>query len=271
MVIGANPTDAHPVFASRMKRRLREGARLIVVDPRRIDLVKHAARRGRLSPAAAARHQRRGDQRAGACRSSPRAWSTRPSSPSAASRTTSSAGATSSREPENSPEAMEQSPACRRPDVRAAARLYATGGNARDLLRPRRHRAQPGLDHGDGHGEPRHGDRQHRPRRRRREPAARPEQRAGLLRHGLLPARVLRLPPRLRRRDARSCSRQAWGVGARGRAGPAHPQHARRRGRRHASRASTSRARTSRSPTPTRSTSPPASRRWNASSCRTSS
>ena len=40
MVIGANPTDAHPVFGSRMKRRLREGARLIVVDPRRIDLVK---------------------------------------------------------------------------------------------------------------------------------------------------------------------------------------------------------------------------------------
>jgi formate dehydrogenase major subunit len=40
MVIGANPTDAHPVFASHMKRRLRDGARLIVVDPRRIDLVK---------------------------------------------------------------------------------------------------------------------------------------------------------------------------------------------------------------------------------------
>ncbi|MES2148490.1 MAG: formate dehydrogenase subunit alpha [Pseudomonadota bacterium] len=40
MVIGANPTDGHPVFASRMKRRLREGARLIVIDPRRIDLVK---------------------------------------------------------------------------------------------------------------------------------------------------------------------------------------------------------------------------------------
>jgi formate dehydrogenase major subunit len=42
MVIGANPTDAHPVFASQMKRRLRDGARLIVVDPRRIDLVKSA-------------------------------------------------------------------------------------------------------------------------------------------------------------------------------------------------------------------------------------
>jgi formate dehydrogenase major subunit len=40
MVIGANPTDAHPVFASHMKKRLREGARLIIVDPRRIDLVK---------------------------------------------------------------------------------------------------------------------------------------------------------------------------------------------------------------------------------------
>jgi formate dehydrogenase major subunit len=44
MVIGANPTEAHPVFASRMKRRLRgtgnsPGAKLIVVDPRQIDLV----------------------------------------------------------------------------------------------------------------------------------------------------------------------------------------------------------------------------------------
>ena len=40
LVIGANPTDGHPVFASRMKKRLRQGARLIVADPRRIDLVK---------------------------------------------------------------------------------------------------------------------------------------------------------------------------------------------------------------------------------------
>ena len=40
MVIGANPTDGHPVFASRMKQRLREGAKLIVIDPRRIDLVR---------------------------------------------------------------------------------------------------------------------------------------------------------------------------------------------------------------------------------------
>ncbi len=40
VVIGANPTDAHPVFGSRMKKRLRAGARLIIIDPRRIDLVK---------------------------------------------------------------------------------------------------------------------------------------------------------------------------------------------------------------------------------------
>ena len=45
LVIGANPTDAHPVFASRMKQRLRPrngkpGAKLIVIDPRRIDLVR---------------------------------------------------------------------------------------------------------------------------------------------------------------------------------------------------------------------------------------
>jgi formate dehydrogenase major subunit len=40
MVIGANPTDGHPVFASRMKQRLREGAKLIVIDPRRTDIVR---------------------------------------------------------------------------------------------------------------------------------------------------------------------------------------------------------------------------------------
>ncbi len=42
VVIGANPTAAHPVFASQMKQRLRDGAKLIVVDPRKIGLVKSA-------------------------------------------------------------------------------------------------------------------------------------------------------------------------------------------------------------------------------------
>ncbi|MFN3294163.1 MAG: formate dehydrogenase subunit alpha, partial [Gemmobacter sp.] len=40
MVIGANPHAGHPVFASRLKRRLRQGAKLIVVDPRRTETVQ---------------------------------------------------------------------------------------------------------------------------------------------------------------------------------------------------------------------------------------
>jgi formate dehydrogenase major subunit len=40
LIIGCNPTDGHPVFASRMKKRLREGAKLIVIDPRRTDMVR---------------------------------------------------------------------------------------------------------------------------------------------------------------------------------------------------------------------------------------
>ncbi len=42
MVIGSNPTAAHPVFASQMKQRLREGAKLIVIDPRQIGLARSA-------------------------------------------------------------------------------------------------------------------------------------------------------------------------------------------------------------------------------------
>ncbi|HVN29855.1 MAG TPA: formate dehydrogenase subunit alpha, partial [Candidatus Binataceae bacterium] len=40
VVIGANPTEGHPVFASILKRRVRQGARLIVADPRQIELVQ---------------------------------------------------------------------------------------------------------------------------------------------------------------------------------------------------------------------------------------
>jgi formate dehydrogenase major subunit len=40
LLIGANPTDGHPVFASRLKKRLRQGAKLIVIDPRRIDIIR---------------------------------------------------------------------------------------------------------------------------------------------------------------------------------------------------------------------------------------
>ena len=40
MVIGANVTEGHPVFAAQMKRRLRQGAELIVVDPRITEIVR---------------------------------------------------------------------------------------------------------------------------------------------------------------------------------------------------------------------------------------
>ncbi|MFG3745381.1 molybdopterin-dependent oxidoreductase, partial [Klebsiella pneumoniae] len=40
LIIGANPASAHPVFASRLKKRLRQGAKLIVIDPRRTEMVE---------------------------------------------------------------------------------------------------------------------------------------------------------------------------------------------------------------------------------------
>jgi formate dehydrogenase major subunit len=40
IIMGANPASAHPVFASQMKRRLRQGAKLIVIDPRTTEMVK---------------------------------------------------------------------------------------------------------------------------------------------------------------------------------------------------------------------------------------
>ncbi len=40
IVMGANPTDAHPVFGSLLRKRLRQGASLIVIDPRSIDLLQ---------------------------------------------------------------------------------------------------------------------------------------------------------------------------------------------------------------------------------------
>jgi formate dehydrogenase alpha subunit len=39
-VIGSNTTETHPIVGLRMKKAVRKGARLIVADPRRIDLVR---------------------------------------------------------------------------------------------------------------------------------------------------------------------------------------------------------------------------------------
>ncbi len=129
LVIGANPTDGHPVFASRMKKRLRAGAKLIVVDPRRIDLVK--------SPHIKADYHL------------PLKPGTNVAMVNALAHVIVTEGLINEdfvRErcdldafeawarfialEHNSPEAMEASTGVPAADVRAAARLYATGGNA---------------------------------------------------------------------------------------------------------------------------------------------
>ncbi|MGE0386085.1 MAG: formate dehydrogenase subunit alpha [Gammaproteobacteria bacterium] len=129
LVIGANPTDAHPVFASQMKRRLREGAKLIVIDPRAIDLVDsphvRAAYHLQLQPGTnvaiinAIAHvvvtenlTNEAFVRERCEAASFDAWKKFVASPA------------------NSPEAVEALTGVPAADVRAAARLYATGGNA---------------------------------------------------------------------------------------------------------------------------------------------
>jgi formate dehydrogenase major subunit len=129
MVIGANPTDAHPVFGSRLKKRLREGARLIVIDPRVIDLVSSPHIKAELhlqlrpgtnvAVLTALAHtivsegllnQPFIDERCEAAAFA--AW----------------------RDfvlrPDNSPEALAATTGVPAEQLRAAARLYATGGNA---------------------------------------------------------------------------------------------------------------------------------------------
>jgi formate dehydrogenase major subunit len=127
VVIGANPTDGHPVFASRMKRRLREGARLVVIDPRRIDLVR--------SPHIEAEYHL------------PLRPGTNVAMVNALSHVVVTEGLVDREfvearcedfeawaefiaRPEHSPEAAEAITGVLAEDVRAVARLYATGGNA---------------------------------------------------------------------------------------------------------------------------------------------
>src|SRR5487761_1790937 len=129
LVIGANPTDGHPVFASRMKRRLREGAKLIVIDPRRIDLVR--------TPHVQAAHHL------------PLLPGTNVAILNALAHVIATEGLVNEKfvaerceakdfqawrefvsRPENSPEQMEKITGVAAKELREAARLYATGGNA---------------------------------------------------------------------------------------------------------------------------------------------
>ncbi|MFM7685319.1 MAG: molybdopterin-dependent oxidoreductase, partial [Actinomycetota bacterium] len=128
LLIGANPTDAHPVFASRLKRRLRDGAQIVVVDPRRIDLVKTAH-------ITAAHHlQLRPGTNVAVVNSLAHvivtedlvdhAFVTERCDPAEFA-----AWAAFVSQPENSPEAMEAHTGVPAAEVRAAARLYAAAGN----------------------------------------------------------------------------------------------------------------------------------------------
>jgi formate dehydrogenase major subunit len=126
LVIGANPTDAHPVFGSRMKQRLRKGAKLIVIDPRKTDLVR--------SPHIEAAHHLA------------LAPGTNVAIVNALSHVIVTEGLVDRAfveercedfdqweefisGPEHSPEAVAELTGVPAEDVRAAARLYATGGN----------------------------------------------------------------------------------------------------------------------------------------------
>ncbi|WMW81326.1 formate dehydrogenase subunit alpha [Undibacterium cyanobacteriorum] len=129
MVIGANPTDAHPVFGSRLKKRLRQGAKLIVVDPRQIDLVDgphvkadyhlqlkpgtNVAMISALAHVVVTEGLLANEYIAERCDDkSFREW------------------CEFIARPDNSPEAMAEVTGVAAADIRAAARLYATGGNA---------------------------------------------------------------------------------------------------------------------------------------------
>jgi formate dehydrogenase major subunit len=129
LVIGANPTDAHPVFASRMKRRLRDGAKLIIADPRKIDLVRmphveaqfhlplkpgtNVALINAISHVIATEGLL--DEGFVAERCDPADFGT---------------WLDFIKRPENSPERMAEITGVPAADIRGAARLYATGGNA---------------------------------------------------------------------------------------------------------------------------------------------
>ena len=129
VVLGANPSDAHPVFASRLKRRVREGAKLVVIDPREIDLVS--------SPHIRAEHhlKLRPGTNVAVLSAMAHVIVTEGLVDEAFVAERCEAKAFNDwREfvarPANSPEALEAASGVPAATVRAAARLYATGGNA---------------------------------------------------------------------------------------------------------------------------------------------
>ncbi|MCB2097716.1 MAG: formate dehydrogenase subunit alpha [Parvularculaceae bacterium] len=129
LIIGANPTDAHPVFASQMKRRLRKGAALVIADPRAIDLVK--------TPHVEARHhlQLRPGTNVALINALAHVIATEGLCDDAFVAERCDAPSFREwldfvRQEENAPETVETITGVPAADIRAAARLYATGGRA---------------------------------------------------------------------------------------------------------------------------------------------
>ena len=128
MIIGANPAAAHPVFASQMKRRLRQGAKLIVVDPRTTEMVK--------SPHIEANYHlklRPGTNVALITALAHVIVSEGLEDAAFVAERCDTASYADWREfvlrPENSPEAMAEVTGVSAEELRGAARLFATGGN----------------------------------------------------------------------------------------------------------------------------------------------
>ena len=129
MVIGANPAVAHPVFASQMKRRLRQGAKLIVVDPRTTEMVK--------SPHVQADYHLKLKPGTNVAIISALAHVVVTEGLCSEAYIAERCDAQSFKDwkefvsrPENSPEALAEVTGVPAETVRSAARLYASGGNA---------------------------------------------------------------------------------------------------------------------------------------------
>ena len=129
LIIGANPSEGHPVVASHLKRRVRQGAKLIVIDPREIDMVN--------APHARATHhlKLRPGTNVAMLSALAHVIVTEDLLDAAFIAERCETGAFAdwrefAARPANSPEAMQEITGVPAAEVRAAARLYATGGNA---------------------------------------------------------------------------------------------------------------------------------------------
>ena len=204
ILIGANPTEGHPVVGARIKQATLRGLQLVTIDPRRIELADY----GVLHLVAAARHQRRRDARPQPRRAPRRAH--RRGVHRRAHRGL--RGARGAARRTTRPRRSRRSPGSRPPTSRQAAHIYGEARAPRILwgLGVTEHKygsevvqlicnlalmtgkvGTPGLGAAA---------------------AARPEQRPGLLRHGRAAGHLHRLPPRRRRGRPRSSFEEAWGV-----------------------------------------------------------